>query len=202
MKRLIIAPHVDDDVLGCGGILDKTCHVLYVGVDSHHVVSAEERWQEARAVAKRTGHRYSAFDAFTVNRYSERFPALIAAFESAISTRPDEVYIPERTSYNQDHQAVYDAAMIALRPHDTIPFVPRVLAYEQPHVMMWPTAGPHEVNYFREIDIEEKVARVELMKSQVRDYRGPDVIAALAKLRGAQARVTWAEAFRIIRWVE
>ena len=28
-KKLIIAPHVDDDVLGCGGIIDKDTFVLY-----------------------------------------------------------------------------------------------------------------------------------------------------------------------------
>ena len=42
----------------------------------------------------------------------------IAYIESAINTfRPDIVFIPN-PSYNQDHQAVYDASIIALRPHD------------------------------------------------------------------------------------
>ena len=33
MKKLIIAPHIDDDVLGCGGIIDSNSMVLYCGMD-------------------------------------------------------------------------------------------------------------------------------------------------------------------------
>lgn len=231
MKRLIIAPHVDDDVLGCGGILDETCVVFYCGVDDHHRVSAAERFKEARAVAAATGHMFwwpqvaattegpgmhMIKDAFVdrggvayaeygtprrVNYYA--LPSLIRDLEHVLRTEePDEVYIPESNSYNQDHQTVHTAAMIALRPHDEIPFVPRVLAYEQPHVLLWPVGQQPQVNYFREIDIEEKIARYELMPSQVRDFRSQDAIAALAKLRGEAARVPFAEAFRIVRWVE
>ena len=43
MKRLVIAPHIDDDVLGCGGVIDKDTLVIYCGVDDYHVVSREER---------------------------------------------------------------------------------------------------------------------------------------------------------------
>jgi len=229
MKRLIIAPHVDDDVLGCGGILDETCVVFYCGVDEQHRVSDSERNNEAVQVAQRTGHffwwpnRYIApsedgrlyssgrglvEDAAAtyhctreVNAYT--LSSLISDFEKLLyAERPDEVYIPERGSYNQDHQTVFDAAMIALRPHDEIPFVKRVLAYEQPHVLLWPSAVLLPINYYREIDIEEKLARYELMASQVRDMRSQDAIAAMAKLRGEAARVPFAEAFRIVRWVE
>ena len=32
-QKIIIAPHIDDDVLGCGGIMDKNTHVIYCGMD-------------------------------------------------------------------------------------------------------------------------------------------------------------------------
>ena len=48
MKKLIISPHVDDDILGCGGILDKDSLVIYCGIDNFHVVSREDRIEEAR----------------------------------------------------------------------------------------------------------------------------------------------------------
>lgn len=231
MKRLIIAPHVDDDVLGCGGILDETCVVFYCGVDDMHVVSREERLAEAVSVAQRTTHHFWWPDPQSEYGIDERRPLrimygisadrpyasyacvrvvnsfalemLIRDIEAVISSElPDEVYIPERSSYNQDHRAVYDAAMVALRPHDTLPFVKRVLAYEQPHVALWPIAQTSWANYYREIDVEEKITRYELMASQVRDHRSVETVAALAKLRGAAARVDWAEAFRVVRWVE
>ena len=39
------------------------------------------------------------------------------------------------------------------------------------------------------------------LKSQVRDFRSPDCIKAMAKLRGAQSRVEYAEGFEVLRFV-
>ena len=37
MKKLIISPHIDDEILGCGGILDKNTFVVYCGFDETHI---------------------------------------------------------------------------------------------------------------------------------------------------------------------
>jgi len=37
MKKLVISPHIDDEVLGCGGILDKDTFVVYCGFDETHI---------------------------------------------------------------------------------------------------------------------------------------------------------------------
>jgi len=217
MKRLVIAPHIDDDVLGCGGILDAGTVTFYCGVDDHHIVSRLERLDEARAVAARTGGRFywpsleaSVLDQVValyethrlVNNY--QLPGLIADFERIINAeQPDEVYLPW-PSYNQDHRAVYDAALVALRPHDANHFVRRVLAYEGSQVNYWDWALPGLVfhpTYFMPIDIEEKLARYACMPSQVRDFRSPEALRALALLRGGEANVPAAEAFVILRWV-
>ena len=55
------------------------------------------------------------------NKYDEH--DFIDAFQDLINTyTPQTVYIPY-TSYNQDHRAIYNAAMVALRPHDKNWFV-------------------------------------------------------------------------------
>jgi len=224
MRRLVIAPHVDDDVLGCGGILDAETVTFYCGVDEHHVVSANERLNEAIALSRRTGGRFwwPGVDPFAtdqvyhdigavllhstsrvVNEYT--IPSLVADFECVINAeQPDEVFIPW-PSYNQDHRAVYEAALVALRPHDANHFVRRVLAYEGSQVNYWDWALPGLVfhpTYFVPIEIEEKLARYACMPSQVRDFRSPDALRALALLRGGEANVPAAEAFVILRWVE
>ena len=118
IKRLIIAPHVDDDVLGCGGILDKTCHVVYCGLDETVIEdrpSMTERLDEIFSVKEITNHTHEVLDNL-VNRYDEY--ELIGQIEEIINDyKPDEVYVCH-PSYNQDHRTVYEAALVALRPHD------------------------------------------------------------------------------------
>jgi len=203
INRLIISPHVDDDVLGCGGILDETCHVIYCGLDETGIPdrpSTKERIDEISSVQKITNHTYTILDNL-VNRYDEY--KLIGQIEKAINIdKPDEVYVCH-PSYNQDHKAVYEASMIALRPHDKNHFVKRVLLYEQPQVYFWNTTGREfNANYFVEIDIDKKIKVYEAMKSQVRSFRSSEHLRANAKLRGGQSNCDYAEAFEIIRWVD
>lgn len=221
--KLIIAPHVDDDVLGCGGILGADCVVFYVGVDEFHIVSEEERRVEAMRVALEAGVQHMYFpakpvtngvlttkvlqgcDYFSnlVNYYETKW--LIPQFEQLMHHEGyefDSVYLPF-PSYNQDHRAVYDAAMVALRPHDQNKLIPRVLLYEEPE-QFWPydPSHPFVPNYFVPIDIEHKLALYQLMASQVRGHRSLEHVRALAATRGGAIMQPFAEAFQILRWVE
>lgn len=203
MKRLIIAPHVDDDVLGCGGILDKSCHVVYCGLDETGLEDRPtmgDRLKEINDVQSITGHSFDVLNNL-VNRYDEF--KLIGQLENAINTiKPKEVYVCH-PSYNQDHKSVYNASMIALRPHDTNYFVPKVFLYEQPQVYFWNTTDrDFQANYFVGINIDKKIKVYETMKSQVRSFRSSEHIRANSKIRGGQSNHEYAEAFEIIRWVD
>tara|TARA_B100000131_G_scaffold303844_1_gene328279 strand:- start:18 stop:626 length:609 start_codon:yes stop_codon:yes gene_type:complete len=202
MKRIVIAPHIDDDVLGCGGIIDKDTLVIYCGVDDYHVVSREERLKEADSVKEYLGNDYKLYHGHKVNNYKS--VDLIDEFSKTINNhKPEEIYIPY-PSYNQDHRAVYEAIMISLRPHDINFFVKKVLVYEQPHVFLWNDTykDNFKPNYFVPIDIDRKIKAYELMKSQVRDFRSSEDIRALSQLRGTQSGCDYAESFQIIRWVD
>ena len=200
-KRLIIAPHVDDDVIGCGGILGPDCMVFYCGVDDFHVVSRADRLEEAKK-AQNLGKYITELPhpSFPVNHYQEHLTELIQHFENQIFVwQPDEVLFPW-PSYNQDHQAVYKAAMVATRPHDQNHFVKRVLLYEEPDCMYH--AEQFRPDVYREIDIIRKLELYNLMASQVRGHRSPEHIKALAQVRGAASNYAFAEAFQVVRWVE
>jgi len=202
IKKLIIAPHVDDDVLGCGGILDKNCLVVYCGLDETGIdnrPSMDDRLDEVFSVKKITNHNHIILDNL-VNRYDEY--KLIGQIEQIINTdKPDEVYVCH-PSYNQDHRVVYNATMVSLRPHDKNHFVKRVFVYEQPHMLFWDNGGiDFKPNHFVPIDIEKKVKVYETMKSQVRSFRSPEHLRAIGKLRGGQSNCEYAEAYQIIRWV-
>jgi LmbE family N-acetylglucosaminyl deacetylase len=201
MKKLIIAPHIDDEVLGCGGVIDNDTFVLYCGVEDRSYVSAEKRLEEMKKVNELLGFKFKLLKN-VVNNY--KVIDLIPEFEKIINEqKPDKIYIPH-PSYNQDHRAVYEAALTALRPHDTVFFVKKVLVYEQPHVFFWD--HNNDVNfkpsYFISIDIDKKLKAYDLLKSQVRSFRSPEHVKALAILRGGQCNCKYAEAFQILRWVD
>tara|TARA_R100000030_G_scaffold31574_1_gene23148 strand:+ start:782 stop:1411 length:630 start_codon:yes stop_codon:yes gene_type:complete len=205
-RKMILSPHIDDEVLGCGGILDKETFVIYCGMNESHIKEdwikkrpkEEERLSELKDVVSMTNHSYKILDN-KVNHY--KLQNLITYFEKYINDiKPTEVYIPH-PSYNQDHRVVYDAAITALRPHDINHFVKRIFVYEQPHMLFWDDKD-FKPNYFVPIDIERKVKMYELMKTQVRKFRSSEHLKAISKIRGGQSNCEYAESFKILRWVD
>jgi LmbE family N-acetylglucosaminyl deacetylase len=200
---LVIAPHVDDEVLGCGGILDERFHVHYCGAEEFRVVSREARLEEARRCAEFLGFSFSVDLSNVVNDY--RVPALVGQFEELVGRHlPSTVFLPY-PSYNQDHRAVFDAGLTALRPHDVNHFARNVLLYEEIQVTAWPRGEDilrnqaFQPTVFFPIDVERKLAAYRLHASQVRAMRSPDLLLSLARWRGFQANWEFAEAFQALR---
>ncbi|QSB01846.1 PIG-L family deacetylase [Methylomonas sp. EFPC1] len=198
-NTLIFSPHIDDEVLGCFSFLGPDCFVLHFGAEDRPYVSRIERIQELERAATMLNFQWNVLDN-PVNHY--RMQDLIPAMELAINQiKPNRVLIPE-PSYNQDHRAVYDAGIVATRPHDTNWFVQNVLIFEQPDSLVWLHSKSNEPSYFREIQIEQKLTAYALYSSQVRGHRSPETLQAIASLRGAQICKPYAEAFRVKRLVD
>lgn len=208
VKKLIISPHVDDEVLACGGMLDEDSFVYYCGIDESkvapdpvHRIPMDEREVELRKVSEFLGFKYEVNKETKVNYYRDYEDKLKDEFERLINElKPEMIFIP-LPSYNQDHKAVYRALQVALRPHDKNFFVKKVLLYEQPHSIMWEPED-YRPNYFVPIDIERKIHAYKLQESQVRAFRSPEIVRAIAKLRGGQSNCDHAEGFFVQRWVE
>lgn len=205
-KILIIAPHPDDEVLGCGGIMSKygnSVSVFYV--TSHHpAVSGEVYMKEKYAVLKKAGI-YSEITSpyFTLTNKLDTIPmsSIISEIESVIEKlKPDTIFtcFP---SYNQDHRVVYEATVTATRPHDKNHFVKNVLVYEQPETLHSnrTEAGIFVPNVFVPIDISSKLELYSVYNSQVRGHRSPETIKGLAALRGSYINKPYAEAFSVLR---
>lgn len=201
--KLVISPHVDDEVLGCGGLLAKegsNFFVYYVGIEEFHIVSKAERLEEIKNVANFLGFKWEYNPNTKVNDY--KTVDLIDIFQDLINKlKPEMVFLPMTPSFNQDHRTVFEAAFTALRPHDRNFFVKKVLVYEQADSFIW-NKEAFNPNYFVEIDINKKITAYKLHKSQVRGHRSPELIIAMAKARGSQINVPYAEGFKILRWVE
>lgn len=177
IETLILSPHVDDEVLGCFSFLGENTYVLYFGVEDRPTIPKQTRLQELGNVSFDLGFQWKILEN-TVNHYHPS--ELITPVEAAINQlRPNTVLLPE-PSYNQDHRAVYEAGLIATRPHDTNWFVKNVLVFEQPHSVMWPYAESQLPTYFKEINVEKKLQIYRLYESQVRGHRSPETVKSLA----------------------
>ena len=76
VKKLILSPHIDDEVLGCGGILDEDTFVLYCGVENRYIngdmsISVVTRIDELEKVSKFLNFDFKLLDN-KVNNYQLR----------------------------------------------------------------------------------------------------------------------------------
>lgn len=146
-RYLVLAPHADDEVFGCGGLMalartqgaEVRALVVTDGSQSHPDTPAHElthqRQQEARAAAHVLGHEvvFLAFKDRSL-RYGEE---LITALTEAIQAYgPDLVLCTPPTEPHPDHQSLGLAAMAAVM---RVQRRPDLAWYESGHLMVHAT---------------------------------------------------------------
>ena len=95
-RKLILSPHIDDEVLGCGGILNEDTFVLYCGVENRYIngdmsISVVTRIEELEKVSKFLKFDFKLLDN-KVNNY--QLKDLIGEFENTIAkVKPKQIYI-------------------------------------------------------------------------------------------------------------
>lgn len=214
MRIVIIAPHNDDEILGCGGTIAKyakagheviVCEVT-AGDLNDEMVQLQKR--EALKSHKLLGVKQTVFMDLPVVGLKEMPTREInrAFLETLTQLRPEIVYIPHRGDMHIDHQCVVDAAMVALRPVSQ-PQLKAIYAYETLSESEWnrPTVDNAFLpNCWCDIteEIEMKLDAMRCHASQVCEWPHPrsiEAIEALAKLRGSTVCVRYAEAFMMLR---
>jgi len=198
---VVIAPHMDDETLGCGGLLARATDPLVIfGVESR------DAGIEIDEVAAELGFRFVVLQGseYEARMLSLDRRALVGQVEKILAAEtPDTVCIPS-PSYHQDHVVMFEAGLAATRPLSRFGYVAKtVLSYEYPG-SAWAYDGREaELNYY--VDIS---AVMERKLAAVRHYNGsqagrqiidPDVVTSWARLRGAFAGLEHAEAFRVLR---
>lgn len=223
-RVLLIAPHADDEVLGCGGLLAKLnakgcrVHVLYMAVDGFHhygcpePTTYEQRVEEIESVSKLLGFSYQiAYPNKGLIEKLDTLPMrdLVDLLECALDDhRPELLLLPYGADYDQDHVAVFKAGFAAARP---IPeafgkwLTPHVLAYEMTKLNWAAESHPRPVAYCEItgfLDTKQKALRRYVSQfRQSPHMRSPESVAALATIRGKEIGVEHAEAYAVHRTV-
>jgi N-acetylglucosamine malate deacetylase 1 len=223
-RVLVISPHADDEVLGCGGMMaalsaaGASVHVLYLAVDGMHHFGLTSpttyagRLSEIDDVAKILGFSYDI--AFGDQDLTERLDTLprrdmVDLFQDAMNARrPDLLLLPSFADYDQDHRAVFDAGFAAARPiaqQFGKWLVPHVFLYEMSKIQWAAEPLPRSTAYYDISDhLSLKLEALRAYKSQYRPMphiRSPESVTSLAVLRGAEMGVHHAEAFGVLRTI-
>lgn len=204
MRRLVLAPHMDDESMGCGGLLAKHPHECAVAVvaDSGPVRRAE--FGRAMDVLGVTATSELGMPDGHVDR---SIPDLVDRIDALCREhRPAELYLPF-PSLHQDHIAVYEAGMRAARlsmtpTHWSAPqvFVYDVAVYDvnlYPSDLRW--------NVFEPLTEEQARLKARACEQYASETPGgPHPIGAIQQIAEAVGKVRgldYAEQYALVRQV-
>jgi LmbE family N-acetylglucosaminyl deacetylase len=210
---LVIAAHPDDEVLGCGGTIALHARA---GHEVTVVIVADGRPADGEAAAAQHSYTRPALERLGVrdirflgfpDQQLDTFPltALIDPLLQIVrSLRPEIVYCQYGGDVNQDHTAVFRAALVATRPTEAS--IEAVYAFDTASSTEW--AYPRSFVPDTWIDIsatlELKLEAMACYESEVQDYPYPRSLEALrhrAQAYGHQCCLEAAEVFMTVRRV-
>lgn len=211
-KVLVIAAHPDDELLGCGATValhtvagdEVRSIILCEGESMRH----QDNYDKASAT-KQASRILGSHEPLCVGLPDQHLDTLaivdvISPIEKIVREyQPNIVYVHCGNDLNKDHQIVFEAAMVALRPKNE--FIEAIYSYY--------TVGSTEWNYprnfepdtwvgFDESIMRRKLSAFKCYESELCDYPNPRSIQAienLAKVAGNQCCMEYAEAFVTIR---
>lgn len=132
-RVLVLAPHFDDEILGCGGLLlalreqGAAVHILFLSDggllpetseagsagDAERVAYRRRRLAEAAAVAAELGATMETLG-LPDGALAQHAPELAAALRQALASGPDLVLLPSPLEVSRDHRAAFAAVHAAL----------------------------------------------------------------------------------------
>lgn len=214
---MVIAPHPDDEVLGCGGTIARyaaegrsvAVAIATKGTPLFPAAQVRRVRREAKRAADVLGVRELLFldlPVTTLNRMP--LDKLNGTFSRLIArVRPEVVFLPFPGDRHEDHRQVFNAAMVAIRPDGRRHLVQRVCCYETVSETHWSAPGIEPAfSPSWHIDISgtlaAKLAAMREYASQLEEgipARSLGAIEALARFRGSVVGFAAAEGFAIVR---
>ena len=216
MRILAIAPHPDDETLGCGGALfrhkaegDDIYWLIITGI------SQEGGWKE-KVVNKRdneidaVAEKYGFSDVFNLRLPTAKMDTLpVSDLIEKISNvykkvEPDIIYMPFAYDVHTDHRIIAKALQSTLKWF-RYPHIKKVYMYETPSETEFNFVENRvfRPNVFVNISlyIDDKIETMKIYDGEMGDFpfpRSEKTLRALAILRGSQSGFESAEAFELV----
>ena len=217
-KVLVVAPHPDDETLGCGGTLlkhkasgDKIHWLIVTGIDEEAGFSTERI--SARSHEIKTVSAIYGFDSVVnLNLPTTKLDILpmqqlIKMIGDAIlKIGPEILYVPFPGDIHTDHKVVFQA-VVACSKWFRFESIKRILAYEtlsETDFAISPDINAFTPNVFVDTSefLQEKLQIMQIYKSEMGLFpfpRSEKAIVALSQIRGAAAGCEAAEAFILLK---
>lgn len=216
-KILVIAPHMDDEVLGCGGTIAKhvargdevtvciVCNRAYHR--QYNLADIELEKQAAKKAQSILGYQELIFlDQPDERLYIHLQEALNEVEKVTHTLSPNIVYTCFTGDLHQDHRVVAHISNIVLRPH-AVQGARRILAYEVPsgtEAVFSGTTISFQPTVFNDIEkqLNQKIEAMQAYQRESRLFphpRSPELLKARAYTRGVQGGLIAAEAFMLLR---
>lgn len=211
MTTLVIVAHPDDEAFGPAGTIASLTasgeHVVVVSLCKGNRPGAEYvesgRVRAFRESCKMLGAEWQLFSNSDV-MLDEREAAL--TIEAAIVRyKPEVVYTHSFSDLHRDHQIVAQATLTACRPKPTST-VNMLLTFEIPGTTEWTFGASKPVftpTVFVDVEDQMELKRdvIALYSTETYEFpdaRSVDAIEVMAKSRGKQIGVNYAEAFQLV----
>lgn len=167
----------------------------------------KEEMECARRAQAVLGYRTLRFLNLPDERLDACLQEIIVPLEACVAEiGPEVVYLNHRGDNNQDHRAVFQAAMAALRPAAN-PGIRTVFCYETPSSTEQAPPVPEAAflpNCYVNVDryLERKLQALRCYRTEARAFphpRSEEAVTLLAKRRGVESGFDAAEAFVMLR---
>lgn len=217
----VIAPHPDDETLGCGGTLlkhksnnDEIHWIIATDLqesEGYGVSAIKERDDEIQKAGALFG-----FDSISqlnlpttkVDEYS--MSKLVAKISSVINKiKPNIIYLPFKSDVHSDHKYIFDAAYSCTKSF-RYPFLEKIYMMEtlsETEFSLSTKEDSFVPNVFVDISkhMDRKIEIMKVYESEIHDHpfpRSERNIKALATYRGAIAGCEYAESFMLVKEIK
>lgn len=224
-KVLVIAAHPDDEVLGCGGFFDKykkkyNFKVVFLAEGSSCRYSEQIKYKKniIRDITHRKNAAIKALKIFSISNISfhdykcghlNKLPQLELnrIIEGHIkSFKPEIILTHSNKDLNLDHRTIFDSVLVATRPTKMKSVVKQIYSFEILSSTHWNFQSIFKPKYFIQLskkNVTNKWYALKCYTSEIakKPYpRSRHGIETLARFRGMQCGLDYAEGFEIVRY--